>query len=426
MQVTEHFDIIVIGAGASGLCAARELTRVKMKILILEARDRIGGRMYTNIPQNFTSPIERGAEFIHGEASYTFQILKEARAEYVQIEGNTFQAHHDDMENADFFDDDWKLILEKLGELRHDMTFADFLSRYFGDIRYEMLRDKITRFVEGYNAADITKASSLALREEWSEEDDPAQYRIDGGYARLYEFLSREIENNSGVINLGHEVNTITWNAGNVEVKTKSEIFRGKKCVITVPVSILKSGSINFEPAIPSVSDAASRIGFGGVVKIVMEFKSAFWETEPARKFKNLQFLFSEEKIPTWWSQFPDRRPLLTGWLGGPSAENLNQPDEEILKLALTSLSNAMQCPSERIQEQLLAWQVDQWTDNEFFQGAYSYATIGTSDAVRILREPIQQTLYFAGEALYTGPHRSTVEAALTSGRDVAQLIVKN
>ena len=76
MQVTEHFDIIVIGAGASGLYAAHELTAQKMGVLVLEGRDRIGGRMYTNLPENFSAPIERGAEFIHGEVPITLELLK--------------------------------------------------------------------------------------------------------------------------------------------------------------------------------------------------------------------------------------------------------------------------------------------------------------------------------------------------------------
>jgi monoamine oxidase len=426
MQVTEHFDIIVIGAGAAGLVAAREFTRVKTKVLVVEGRDRIGGRMYTNIPQNFTSPIEQGAEFIHGEATCTFEILKEAQAEYVQIEGNTFQAYEHDVEKADFFDDDWKGILEKLETLDRDMTFAEFLSLKFSGDEYGMLREKITKFVEGYNAADITKVSSLALRQEWSEEEEPAQYRINGGYAKLYEFLAAEIESSSGIIKLNREVIKIVWRKDHVVVKTVSQTFSARKCLITIPVSLLGSGSIIFEPTIPEVHTAASKIGFGGVLKVTLEFMSSFWETHTPRKFKNLQFLFSDEKIPTWWSQIPFDKPILTGWLGGPAAEKLDQSDEAIFQSAVESLSKAMDYPVSKIREHLRAWHVDQWTNDKFSQGAYSYAMMGSADAVNFLQQPIEETLYFAGEALYSGPHRSTVEAALVSGRDVAKAILKN
>ncbi|HEY0653122.1 MAG TPA: NAD(P)/FAD-dependent oxidoreductase [Chryseosolibacter sp.] len=425
MQVTEHFDVIVIGAGAAGLCAARELTRVKMKILLLEARHRIGGRMYTNIPHNFTVPIERGAEFIHGEASHTFQLLQEAKGEWVRIEGNTYQAHNDTIEETDFFDNDWSLILEKLETLTTDMTFADFLSEHFDGAAYETLREKITKFVEGYNAADITRVSSLALREEWSEDEDPAQYRINGGYAKLYEHLEREIAYSGGVMRLKNEVSEIVWKRGEVEVRTQVESFKAKKCLITIPVSLLSTNAIRFQPAVPHIQAAASKIGFGGVVKVTLEFKSLFWETKPSKKFKNVQFIFSDEKIPTWWSQFPNRTPLLTGWVGGPPSTKLSEDDTVVVNAAIESLANALHYPAEQIRQELKAWHVDRWTNEEFSCGAYSYAMLGTTEAINILQTPLEDTLYFAGEAIYKGPHRSTVEAALVSGHDAAKQICK-
>jgi monoamine oxidase len=242
----------------------------------------------------------------------------------------------------------------------------------------------------------------------------------------LYDFLAREIQSNGGVIKLRHEVKKIVWRKDHVLITTVAQTFTARKCLITIPVSILGSGSIHFQPTIPEVTLAASQIGFGGVIKVTLEFTSAFWETETPRKFKNLQFLFSDEKIPTWWSQIPDNRPILTGWLGGPSAETLNENDEAIFQSAIESLSNAMDYPVANIQKHMNAWHVDQWTQDQFSKGAYSYAMIGSADAVKFLQQPIEGTLYFAGEALYSGPHRSTVEAALVSGRDVARLILKN
>jgi monoamine oxidase len=426
MQVTEHFDIIIIGAGAAGLGAARELTRVKMKILLLEAQGRIGGRMYTNIPHGFTSTIERGAEFIHGEAAYTFKLLREANAEYYKIEGNTYEANDDSIKKSDMFDDDFKLVLEKLETLQRDMSFGEFLAQHFGDSRFENLREKITKFVEGYNAADITKVSSLALRQEWSEDEDPAQYRIKGGYEKLYGFLYHDLLNNGGVVKLNQEVTQINWSDTLVEVKTKSESFYAKKCLVTVPAPLLSCNAIAFQPAVPHVINAASQIGFGGVVKITLEFKIRFWETEPPRKFKKLQFLFSDESIPTWWSQFPEDKPVLTGWLGGPSSERIEGDDDDLFQKALESLANALHYQKNKIEEQVVARSVDRWTTRTpFSNGAYSYSVLGTPEAVKTLRQGLNDKIYFAGEALYTGPHRSTVEAALISGKDVSTQIIK-
>jgi monoamine oxidase len=423
MQVTEQFDIIVIGAGASGLYAGYQLTQVKMGVLILEGQGRIGGRMYTNRPENFTDHIESGAEFIHGDAPMTMKLLKKADVEYVEMKGNTYQAHEDDVEKKDFFDSDWSVMMNKLKDLHYDMTFSDFLDSHFADAKYQDLKQNVKKFVEGYNAADIAKVSAVALREEWSAEEDPAQYRIRGGYAKLYEFLAHEIKKRGGVIKLNQKVSSVRWREGHVEIKIGMNIYLAKKCLITIPVSNLSIPTIEFVPAIPSIVDAARRIGFGPVVKINIEFSHAFWETEPKRKFKHVMFLFTDETIPTWWSQFPNTRPLLTGWIGGPGAAQLNKTDDEVLESAITSLANALKFSAEKIRSYILAWKVDQWVTNEYSIGAYSYEMINTPEAVKVLQQSVSNTLYFAGEAIYNGPHKGTVEAALTSGEEAAKRI---
>lgn len=426
MQVTEHFDIIVIGAGASGLHAAHMLSQEKMGVLVLEGRDRIGGRMYTNLPENFSAPIERGAEFVHGDVPITLKLLKKVNAEYTEMKGNIFQSHRDTLEKNDFFDSEWQTLLDTLKQLAYDMPFSQFLSNHFSDPKYQELRENAKKFVEGYNAADVNKVSAMALSEEWSEEDDPPQYRIKGGYAMLYGYLTDIIEKNGGVIKLNHKVTEVRWTKGNVEVKTSLGTFRSKKCLVTIPTSLLQTESLKFIPALPHITKAAAGIGYGGVVKINLEFKKAFWETDPDRKFPDLKFLFTDEIIPTWWSQVPDKRPLLTGWIGGPGAERLNQNDEEVFESAITSLANAMKYPEAKIRHDLLAWQVDQWVHNEYCIGAYSYAMVETPEAVKVLQEPVGETLFFAGEAIYSGPHKGTVEAALTSGADSAKRILQD
>jgi monoamine oxidase len=420
MQIKEHFDIIIIGAGASGLYAAHELTKVKVGVLILEGSERIGGRMYTNLPENFSAPIESGAEFVHGEAPITLELLKKANAEYIEMKGNTFQVHDDEVEKREIFDSDWQTLIDELRKLKYDMPFAQFLSTHFGDAKYDELRANAKKFVEGYNAADLDKVSAMALSEEWSKDKDPAQYRIKGGYEMLYGYLKWKIEQAGGVIKLNHKVTEIAWKKGNVEVKTIHGIYQCRKCLITIPVSVLETDAVKFIPAVPQIITAAANIGFGAVVKINLEFKKAFWETETPRKFKDLQFLFTEEVIPTWWSQVPDTRPLLTGWIGGPGAARLNKTDEQIFESAITSLANAMKFPAEKIKQLLLARKVDQWVYNEFCIGAYSYEMVGSAKAVEVLQQPIDYTLYFSGEAIYSGPHKGTVEAALTSGANAA------
>ena len=136
-------------------------------------------------------------------------------------------------------------------------------------------------------------------------------------------------------------------------------------------------------------------------------------------------FLFSDEKIPTYWTQSPLRSPLLTGWLGGPPA--YAQKDASagaVLQMALGSLANIFGRTQEELHGRLVAWQVANWTAEPFTRGSYAYDKVESPAARKILLQPVDGTLYFAGEYLYDGPAMGTVEAALTSGRDSAMKLL--
>src|SRR5690242_18831645 len=108
------YDVIIVGAGAAGLMAAYELTRQNKSVLIVEARDRIGGRIYTIDNESFTSPVEAGAEFIHGEATLTFSMLKKAGESYHEITGEMYQLDRGELIQRNFFDEEWPVMMEHL------------------------------------------------------------------------------------------------------------------------------------------------------------------------------------------------------------------------------------------------------------------------------------------------------------------------
>ena len=144
-------------------------------------------------------------------------------------------------------------------------------------------------------------------------------------------------------------------------------------------------------------------------------FHQKLWEDDAA-------FFHSREEIPTWWTQFPEQLPLLTGWAGGPKAVELSAfSNEELLEKALHSLSSIFNLPLTEIKAQLIAGQVFNWHREKYFTGAYSYSTPGTAAAIEILNEPVQQTLFFAGEAFYAGHTPGTVEAAIVSANQVVK-----
>jgi monoamine oxidase len=175
--------------------------------------------------------------------------------------------------------------------------------------------------------------------------------------------------------------------------------------------------SISFEPAIDTHTQALQQIGFGAVVKVILQFSEAFW----LRNGKEAGFLLSEETIPTWWTYLPDTDPILTGWLGGPSTARFSEIGEDIIvQEALQSLANIFSIPAAELKTLLTASHVVRWRNDPYALGAYSYNQLFTTSARQLLNESIQNTLFFAGEAMYDGINGGTVEAALHSGEQVA------
>lgn len=394
-------DIIIIGAGAAGLMAARELSPF-FNVTILETQEVIGGRIHTIRPS-----IEAGAEFIHGRLPVTLGLLKEAGLSYTAVDGEMYTAEDGEWKQEERAIEGWDELLDKMGALTKDITLMEFLETYYAEHKYADLRDEMIRYVQGYDLADPSKVSMFSLYNEWSAEND-VNFRVDKGYCEMINFLAK-----GSTIITNSPVQKITWEQGNVKVSTPDKTYTAQKVIITASLGILQHNIIQFSPAIDDYMNAASHIGYGSVIKILLEFENPFWQQDTG-------FIFSKEKVPTWWTQFPNKTPLLTGWLGGPPAEHFKQVSkEEILKTALESLSNLTQ----KELPALVSSHIYNWADNPQTLGAYSYDTPMSDNARKLLNTPVADTIYFAGEALYEGKHPGTVEAALISGRNVAQMI---
>jgi monoamine oxidase len=424
----EKFDVIIIGAGAAGLMAANILCDAKKKVCIIEARERSGGRVHT-APVPFSKPIETSAEFIHGNLPVTTTLLKKYNIEYYRTEGELWQLKNGELIKREDFIEHADQLMKKLNDLEKDMSIAELLETYFCNEKYTDMRRSLRQYIEGYEAADISDFSSLALKAEWESADDE-QYRIEGGYGALLGELERDCRANGCAIHFDQTAKTIKWKEQDVAVMTKdNNTFSAGKIIITVPLPLLADGSddagISFDPQLPVINEAAKQIGYGGVIKIIIEFDHAFWETGEARKAGNMFFVFSEEKIPTWWTQLPDRTPILTGWLAGPAAKDLAyENDEKILEHALRSLCSIFDINIEILQQYIKHSLVCNWVTDRFSKGAYSYSTVTSAAAKKIFATPVAGTLFFAGEA-FDPSSNATVDAALTSGKNTAEHILR-
>jgi monoamine oxidase len=422
-------DIIIIGAGAAGLMAAKILSAKGINVLVLEARDRFGGRIYT-LDNTFAFNCEAGAEFIHGNLKLTGQLIKQAGLKQTKVKGGIYRLENGNL-TEDNFVEGWDILIKRLRELKTDITVRKFLDERIPEVKFADIKESFKKYVQGYDSADVQDASSFNIRKEMENEEGD-QSRIENGYNGLIKFLAEESKKNGCIIKTSETVKQINWQKYVAEIITNDKTYKGQKVIITVPVGVLQAkedeeGAIKFYPEITSQQKAIHEIGFGWVKKILLEFDEAFWFDKQFLNERNINkpfFIFADTFIPTWWTQLPDERPLLVGWLAGPDAnKNSDLNENEFLEKAIASLAQIFKINPENLSKKLKTSKVYNWVKDPFCRGAYSYATLTTKKAIQILKEPIHDTLYFAGEA-FAESGTGTVDAALQSGKEVATKIL--
>lgn len=430
-------QVVVVGAGAAGLACGKALREAGLRFQILEARSRIGGRIFTHHSRGLAVPVELGAEFTHGEAPEVFEIASREKLRVVDIGGRRFQPMSGKLHPVDDFWERLDRVMRRLHEDREpDRTFAEALA---GNTSLDA-RDRALamQYVEGFHAANPGIISERALAEGGSPRGDVRERRIGrvlDGYEAIVKSLSAGIESR---IRLRAVVKGIEWEQGAVRVRlTSGEVVRGSAVVITVPVGVLAApagerGAITFEPTLPAIDSAVASLSMGGVMRIGLRFDEPWWTTPRFAalagddRFDTMSFLHGTSDVPfsVWWTTYPVRSPLLIAWCGGPKSFSLTgRPKQHVEDEALRSLAEMLPVTTDRLRKHLVSSHVHDWIADPFSRGAYSYARVEGDDASKRLARPIERTIYFAGEAADVEGRTGTVHGAIATGQRVAKLI---
>ncbi len=434
-------DVIVIGAGAAGLAAAVKLGHAGLSVLILEARKRIGGRMFTKNDPAFPYPIELGAEFIHGFAPEIFDPLQQAKVPTTEVEGQSWYIDNGRICACDFFDE-VNDILKKMDDRAPDESFLAFLDRCCPAANPKA-KQRALGYVVGFNAADPALVGVhwlvQSMRAEENISGDRA-FRAQGGYRRLIEIFRQELAA-SVVLRTNNMVTAIHWKQGHTEltVRTKDGATRltARRVLVTIPLAVLKApagqtGAIEFSPALPAQKiRALDKLEMGKVIRVVLRFRERFWEAispsdQSSKNLAGMSFLFSQDEwFPTWWTTMPDKVPIITGWAPFRSAEQLSTESEAaITTRSLDTLSALLHMAPSKLKDELAASYLHDWQSDPFSRGAYSYGKVGADGAQRELATPLDNTLFFAGEATDVTGNNGTVHGAIASGYRAAAEIL--
>lgn len=413
-------DVLVVGAGAAGLAAARELERNRLHVTCLEARNRIGGRIFSIHDPFSAIAIEMGAEFVHGRSPEIWRIVEDARltiydVRFAAVYSENGKIHEDDEDSEDGFD-------EIFADMRRraesgDETFLDFLNH--SDYSQQAKRS-VTGYVEGFNAArkEIIGIASLAEDAQASDQMGGSHsFRIAGGYDAVPLVLAHGLD-----IRLNSRVERVEWKRGDVSVHTQDQLWRAHAAILTLPLGVLQSGSVRFDPEPADTLRAARSFAVGHAIRVTLRFRHAFWEENPV--LENAGFLFSNNCIfPTWWTTLPVRAPLITGWSAGPRADALlGLSESRIIDQAVAALEQITAMTASRVESAYF----HDWQADPFSLGAYSYVPAGALPQRAKLAEPVEDTLFFAGEATDLSGHSATVHGAIASGQRAAKKIVHN
>lgn len=440
-SVTAH--TVIIGAGAAGMAAALKLSAAGIDTLLLEARAHTGGRACSENMTGAALPVELGAEFIHGTPPATLELLRACGIARVDTADETWSYTSGEFarETGDY-EAETHLLRRALAALPPDQdeSIAAALRRIAAP-EDAPVQASVLGMVRGFDAADPERASVRAVAAEWAGDASlaTASARIIGGYSELWRALTARILAQRAAIRTRCIVDAIRYGPENVQLTASTLTgdtleITAQYAIVTLPLGVLKTpgdseNRVRWQPPLPqAVTAALDGLESGPVIKTILRFRTAFWETIEGGKFRNGAFFRTPRHAPypVLWTTLPLRSCVLTAWAGGSDVKApLTRGESAAVEAALSTIGDTFGAAAGRIaRDELVAARMHDWQADPFARGAYSYVATGGGDARRILHEPIAGRIFLAGEAYAENGEGGTVAGALISGANAADRIL--
>jgi monoamine oxidase len=432
--------ILVIGAGMAGLVAARLLHDSGFPVTVLEARDRLGGRIWTD--DRLGAPCDLGGSWIHGAdhnpltkwcAVLGIHLAITSDEERYWLEGE--QA----VERSLLFRRAWRGRLAASVALSAAAAYQCLLHRLGGKLQLslgdvitpvlatrwlpELDRRVLATIVSTSEGVQGAPAEYIDIKDWFPREAHAVNAVPIGGYKQLIDDAACGLD-----IHLSRPVTTLAYDGEGVKAITPGHTYAADLALITVPLGVLQQGRLRFDPPLEAAKQTAiCRIGYGGegvLGKIIMRFPQRFW---PSGKQWFLSLPPSPQQrgvFTTWLNMGPlTGAPILLAFANGHAAAHFDRHagDEEVCEAAMAVLARMF--PGKLLSPEAFVY--TRWLSDPWALGSYSYPAVGSPLSDRILYQaPVANRLYFAGEGTQSEEF-GTVHAALRSGEQAAAQIFR-
>lgn len=412
VRAESPWDVLVVGAGVSGLSAAAWLNQKGYRVAVLEARQRLGGRVWSD--RSLGYPVDLGGSWIHEASGNPLTKLCEQAGIETKIDNDHWQLIRPDgvaLEDSaeDELDALSSWLLERFEENRGDsqrQVAEQALATRKLSPRQKLLTREFYHGCATEFGALPEDVSVVAYRDGGYKGRDRI---FPGGYVQIAEYLARGLK-----VHFGEVVQEIEWGRSGVSITTNSQTWRARCAIITLPLGVLQSGAVRFSPALPEAQQTALRgLKMGLLNKLVFTFPRAFW---PAtyQHFANLSEDAGVLGEIANLQKLYGRTGLLLFLAGRPAWQRESWSDSQLRQEAWQLLQRLFPGAAAP-----LAFRATRWGADPYARGSYSYLPPGASPHLRSSLAQPQHPLYFAGEATHESMS-ATVHGAYLSGRRAA------